>query len=58
MSSDVVSYYDWSIGFKKNSGRHNSTEKSSSVNGTNSIGIADNEFKSFLRKWKEENLSV
>ena len=57
MSSDVVSYYDWSIGFKKSSGSHNSTKQSSSVNATNSIGIADKEFKSFLKKWKEENLS-
>jgi len=57
MSSKAVSYYDWSMGFKKNSVNHISNEAKSSAKNKNSIGIPDNEFKSIIKKWREENLS-
>ncbi len=55
MSSKVISYYDWSLGFKGNN-----TDRTSKITLTkklNSIGIADNDFKNYLRKWKNRNLS-
>jgi len=51
MSSKVVSYYDWSIQFK------NSMKNSNLNSNLNSIGIADDDFKNYLRKWKNRNLS-
>ena len=48
MSSKVISYYDWSLGFKGNN-----TDRTSKITLTkklNSIGIADNDFKNYLRK--------
>ena len=53
MSSKVISYYDWSLGFK-------GTDRTSKITVTkklNSIGIADADFKNYLRKWKNRNLS-
>jgi len=57
MSSKALSYYDWSKGFKKSSVNHDSNEAQLSVEDRNSIGIPDNQFKSYIKKWKEENLS-
>jgi len=56
MSSKIISYYDWSLGFKGN------TDRTSKITLTkkkrlNSIGIADDDFKTYLRKWKNTNLS-
>ncbi len=54
MSSKVISYYDWSLGFKgNNTDRITLTKK----NRLNSIGIANDDFKNYLRKWKNRNLS-
>lgn len=57
MSSKVISYYDWSLGF-----RGGNTDKTSKItltkkNRLNSIGIADDDFENYLRKWKNRNLS-
>ena len=56
MSSKVVSYFDWSLGFKSSGSnidpKINSTKKSN----LNSIGMTDNEFKRYVNKWKNKNL--
>ena len=57
MSSKVVSYYDWSLGFKGNTTDNNSNIKLIKKNKLNSIGIANDDFKNYLRKWKNRNLS-
>jgi hypothetical protein len=57
MSSDSVSYYDWSLSFKKDDGNHNSSLKYTKLRNINSIGLPDDEFKDYLKKWKEEHLS-
>jgi len=57
MSSKVVSYYDWSLGFKGNNTDRTSKITLTKKNRFNSIGIADDDFKNYLRKWKNRNLS-
>ena len=57
MSSKVVSYFDWSLGFKSNSTDSSIKFKSTKKSNLNSIGIVDAEFKKHLSKWKENNLS-
>ncbi len=44
--SKAVSYYDWQLTFKDNN-----------LNDAffNSLGISDNNFKEFMKKWKEKN---
>ncbi len=62
MSSKVISYYDWSIQFNSH---HTSPGYAkivtsgcdTSAKNLNSIGIADDDFKNYLRKWKNRNLS-
>jgi hypothetical protein len=51
--SKAVSYYDWELSFK------NKPEKDQVVQREdfNSLGISDNNFKDFIKKWKEKNLS-
>jgi len=55
MSSKVVSYYDWSLGFKKNLSEKKD-ENRSIFNHVNSIGLSEDNFKEFLKDWKENNL--
>jgi hypothetical protein len=57
MSSKVVSYYDWSLGFKGNNTDRTSKITLTKKNRLNSIGIADDDFKNYLIKWKNRNLS-
>jgi len=57
MSSKVVSYYDWSLGFKGNNTDSTSKITLTKKNRLNSIGIADDDFENYLRKWKNRNLS-
>ncbi len=58
MSSKVISYYDWSLGFKgSNTDRTSKITLITKKNRLNSIGIADDDFKNYLRKWKNRNLS-
>ena len=57
MSSKVISYYDWSLGFKGNNTDRTSKITLTKKNRLNSIGIADDDFKNYLRKWKNRNLS-
>ncbi|MFX1380605.1 MAG: hypothetical protein ACFFA4_16100 [Promethearchaeota archaeon] len=51
--SKAVSYYDWELSFK------NKTEKDYDIKkeDLNSLGMTENNFKDFLKKWKEKNLS-
>ena len=53
MSSKAVSYYDWTLNFKKNAPNHNSIAEMPEIN---SIGMKDREFKDFLSSWKKKNL--
>lgn len=53
MSSKAVSYYDWTLNFKKNGTNHNSFSR---MNNRNAIGMKDDDFKAYIKKWKEENL--
>ncbi len=57
MSSKVVSYYDWSLGFKGSNTDSTSKITLTKKNRLNSIGIANDDFKNYLRKWKNRNLS-
>ena len=48
--SKVISYYDWSFHFKE--------ERENNKNGKNklnSVGMEDDDFKKYLKKWKKEN---
>jgi len=49
--SKAISYYDWSLGFKKYS------SKIESDSTKNSLGLDENEFREYLNKWKEKNLN-
>ena len=52
--SKAVSYYDWKLSFKR------TTEKiEDSLNDNdslNALGIPEENFKDFIKKWKEKNL--
>ena len=53
--SKSVSYYDWELSFKKKADPapiDRSVVKRASVN---SLGIPDDDFKKFMKKWKKEN---
>ena len=51
--SKAISYYDWSLGHRPKPDYISKTQNRR----FNSIGIADDEFKDFLDKWKKENLA-
>jgi len=53
--SSKSSYFDWELSFRN-------TDRTSKIsltkkNRLNSIGIANDDFKNYLRKWKNRNLS-
>jgi len=52
--SKAISYYDWSLGFKKTLSEISKDEFIS--NHLNSIGLSENDFKTFLESWKDKNL--
>lgn len=53
--SKAVSYYDWKLSFQR---KADSTEESVNESEiTNTLGISDNNFKNFMKKWKEKNFS-
>jgi len=52
VSSNSVSFYDWELSFKKNP---SATQKVSNDK-MNKLGINDDLFKNFMKKWKEKNL--
>ncbi len=51
--SKAVSYYDWELSFKSKSDKDQIDHKGF----VNSIGMSENNFKDFIKKWKETNLS-
>ena len=58
--SKAISYYDWELNFRKKAVvkpiSFRKTEKKISQEDINSLGITDNTFKEFMKKWKEKNL--
>ena len=58
--SKAISYYDWELNFRKKAvltpSYRNKTEKIISKENINSLGLSDNAFKDFMKKWKSENL--
>jgi len=56
MSSKVVSYFDWSLGFKSNSTESTLKLKSTKKSNLNSIGMTDDTFKQYIKNWKNRNL--
>ncbi|MFX1326865.1 MAG: hypothetical protein ACFE91_01810 [Promethearchaeota archaeon] len=53
--SKAVSYYDWELSFKR---KTNSNNRSLNDNGSiNTLGISDEDFKDFIKKWKIANIS-
>ncbi|NVM46347.1 MAG: hypothetical protein HWN79_15665 [Candidatus Lokiarchaeota archaeon] len=52
MSSKVVSFFDWELGFKNPRSEISSTK----IISLNSIGMSDDDFKKHLKKWKNSNL--
>lgn len=51
--SKAISYYDWTLTFKKNDTNHNSVSTKPKIN---SIGLKESEFKEHLKTWKAKNL--
>jgi hypothetical protein len=51
--SKAVSFYDWSLSLKNKSENDQILQKDD----INSLGMSDNNFKDFMKKWKENNLS-
>jgi hypothetical protein len=51
--SKAISFYDWSLSLKHKSENDQTLQRED----INSLGITDNNFKDFIKKWKERNLS-
>ena len=51
--SKAVSYYDWKQSFKNNF----ELEEQSDKEKINSLGVSDTNFRDFINKWKDRNLS-
>ncbi len=49
--ANYESFYDWENSFNIRSESENGIETQS----TSSIGISENKFKNFLKKWREQN---
>ena len=58
--SKAVSYFDWELNFRKKSQlshiSETETKRIKNKEEINSLGISDNNYKDFMKKWKEENL--
>jgi len=55
MSSKVVSYFDWSLGFKSNTNENTLKIKPVNKSNLNSIGMTDDDFKKCVKNWKNRN---
>ena len=53
--SKSSSYFDWELSFRKN--QHSKEKVKVDREKLNSIGIPINDYKKFLREWKEKNLN-
>ena len=56
MSKSVLSYYDWEQSFKKKVDPAPIDSKALKKAIFNSLGIPDNDYKEFMKKWKKNNL--
>ncbi|MBY8988088.1 MAG: hypothetical protein KGD61_06500 [Candidatus Lokiarchaeota archaeon] len=56
MSSEGLSYFDWSLGFRSNATESNSKITTKKKANLNSIGMTSDDFKQHLEKWKNNNL--
>ena len=58
--SKAISYYDWELNFRKktilNPNSKNEKKTTNYKDSVNSLGLADNTFKDFMKKWKDQNL--
>jgi len=54
--SKSVSYYDWELSFKKKADHTPNNPRLIKKPSLNSIGIPVDNFKEFMKKWKQENL--
>jgi hypothetical protein len=54
--SKAISYYDWSLTFKQEDYKEEPLITKSNKKKLNSIGIAEDEFKDYIKKWKTEHL--
>lgn len=53
--SKAVSYYDWKLSFQR---KIDTKEDELNVNKpVNTLGISENNFKDFIKNWKEKNLN-
>lgn len=55
MSKAVVSYYDWKLSFNKKIDTYK--DDLSDNDSINTLGIQENNFKNFMKKWKEKNFN-
>ena len=57
--SKAVSYFDWELNFRKKSQSSQisefETKRVIDKEKVNSLGIPDNNYKDFMKKWKEKN---
>ncbi|MFX1310783.1 MAG: hypothetical protein ACFE9M_13085 [Promethearchaeota archaeon] len=51
--SKAISYYDWQQSLRDKPKSKETVDQDN----TNSLGISGNNFKDFIKKWKEKNLS-
>ncbi|MFW9865754.1 MAG: hypothetical protein ACFFEN_06595 [Candidatus Thorarchaeota archaeon] len=51
--SKAVSYYDWKLSFKRKV--EYTGETLNDNDSVNSLGIKEESFKDFMKKWKEKN---
>ncbi|MEE9376607.1 MAG: hypothetical protein V3V33_01050 [Candidatus Lokiarchaeia archaeon] len=51
--SKAVSYYDWQQSFRDKT----KSDQILNQDSTNSLGISENNFKDFIKKWREKNLN-
>lgn len=56
MSSEGLSYFDWSLGFRSNTTENTFKIKTKKKSNLNSIGMTNDDFKQYLEKWKNRNL--
>jgi hypothetical protein len=55
--SKAISYYDWTLGFKTSDDKKPKLKKPEKKREINSIGIAEDAFKEYIKKWRTEHLS-
>jgi len=54
MSKAEISYLDWELSFRREKKEEDKSQ--SEKENITSLGIPEDQFKNYLRKWKNENL--